>query len=182
MTHPKKSLLALSLAAGLLGCVGDPDLGADETSDAAAALDADVDVALDTRIVRDRWETAEPGCEDVIESLSPDHRLTLVGCEGEPLLGALVDRAGRIECVDAMTLLLQETTAHRATPTSTDPSPQPSHPGSPDADVAAFFVADGTRVDPTPTPVTEATRADPTPTPVTQPDREDPTPTPVMQD
>lgn len=180
----------LLLAALLLaGCLGDA------TVDATPVLDS-LERDFDT-LARVHWEAASPGCED-----QPIASLTLVTCENEPSLGALVDPEGKVICVDAMQTLLDELAA--ADPLAADPSPQPSHPGTPNGYAAAqmplesappaMMATSGTLRDPTPTPVVEAD--DPTPTPVTNPDllipfvrfqlppepeEDDPTPTPTME-
>ena len=183
-------LVSAVLVAALDGCVGDPELvlaegGAGELEPGAVQHG----VALDQEVDRAIWERATAGCEGVERDGS-----YLVACEGEPLLGAIVDsESGNVRCVDSLSLIIEEldTTEldmSNLAPTSADPSPQPSHPGihprSGGHYLAATRADDGgwtalaatTRADPTPTPVT---RADPTPTPVTRPD---PTPTPTMED
>ena len=183
MTRRLATLFAILSLAGLAGCAGDPALDGE-------ALDRSL---IDGELDRAVWEAASPGCEDVDPT-----GMTLAACEGEPLLGALVDAAGRVACVDAMSVLIDEVVAVRMLrPASADPSPQPSHPGMGDEgdDAAgrvvgtedpngdAFRPATGgvVRADPTPTPISEPLREDPTPTPVVEPrDQWDPTPTPVM--
>jgi hypothetical protein len=178
-----KLCIGLLVAAGLVGCVGDPDLVVRERAIAEPGI------ALDHEVDRALWGRATPGCEGI-----PREGSYLVACEGEPLLGAIVDSEnGNICCVDSLSLIIEELDtagmdASGIAPTSADPSPQPSHPGiHPRAGahrVAASRADDGgwaavnatIEADPTPTPVT---RADPTPTPVTQ---GDPTPTPTMED
>ena len=159
----------------LAGCVGDPDLRGVDTG-----LEAPANRPLE-EVERARWEAAEPGCEDVILV-----GVTLYACEGEPTLGALVDESGDVRCVDAMSILLEDLRgAMDIDPLAHDPSPQPSDPGAvpyqPTASsgteppaLTTATRADGSRADPTPTPVV---RADPTPTPITDPD---PTPTPIV--
>lgn len=102
---------------GLAACVGAPD-GEDP-------LDRSVHLRVDRSVARDAWIAAPAGCEDT------DARgLELVACEGEPLLGALVDPEGRVRCVDARSLLARETRfAPDVALRPSDPSPQPSHPG-----------------------------------------------------
>lgn len=163
----------------LAGCVGDPAL-VDTDPDLGGPFDRPLE-----EVERARWEAAEAGCEDVILV-----GVTLYACEGEPLLGALVDESGDVRCVDAMDVLVED--LRLATPTNPladDPSPQPSRPGglpyrpisgstTGRPAVSTATRAGGFREDPTPTPVVWA---DPTPTPITDPDRRDPTPTPVVE-
>ena len=101
---------------GLAACVGAPE-GEDMLDDG--------DDHDDRTVARDAWVDAPAGCEDT------DARdLELVGCQGEPLLGALVDAEGRVRCVDAWSLLARETRfAPDVALRPSDPSPQPSHPG-----------------------------------------------------
>lgn len=143
------------------------------------------------QVSRAEWEAAEAGCED-----APFAELHLVGCEGEPSLGALVDLEGDVVCVDALSVLRDELHRPAAEPLAADPSPQPSHPGpmgfAARVPVVGSARPGATRPDPTPTPIVEE---DPTPTPVTpnfvdrfvpQMERrgaeEDPTPTPTTED
>lgn len=168
----------------LAGCTGDPDL---DGSDATIRLQLE-------EVERSRCEAAPPGCEGVDIAA-----VTLYSCEGEPLLGALVDRDGGVLCVDAMSVLIEELRLVTE-PLADDPSPQPSHPGAASreptggsADEEPSVASSSTsaeplltpiaHADPTPTPVIEPVLRDPTPTPIVQPepDEEDPTPTPTME-
>ena len=166
---------ALSLAA----CAGDLD---HEIAAAEHALDAS-EIVVPTSV----WSLAQPGCED--EDFS---RVRLVRVEGEPLLGALV-KDDAVICVDSLSLLSAELdTGLAVDPLAADPSPQPSHPISQTFAASTHMPSDGSREDPTPTPVTNPDRPDPTPTPVTRPMQRDelrprvaspdPTPTPITED
>jgi len=178
-----RPICPLALLLALAGCAGDPALYADG---AVAASGRPV-------VARDRWEPAAAGCEDV-----PRPTADLFACEGEPELGALVDEAGEVLCVDAMSILDEALPRPRGPdPLAYDPSPQPSLSGvgatpvSGSSAAPTATAANGARADPTPTPVVRAdpdpqradgpTLLDPTPTPVVQPERdpEDPTPTPT---
>ena len=98
----------------LAGCAGDPDLVSSE-----AALDESVGGQLE--IDRSRWERATAGCEGADLSSS-----SLLGCAGEPLLGALMGRDGRVVCVDSLSLLREETRAVRMPTAGTIPDPTPT--------------------------------------------------------
>ncbi len=74
-----------------------------------------------------RWRAAPAGCEDVM-----DTGLVLALCDGEPMLGALVDTDGQVRCVDALGLLVPPTRLDvRLDPRAGDPSPQPNRPPPP---------------------------------------------------
>lgn len=104
--------LALALSA-VAGCAGDPDL--------------ERTVAPLERVERWQWEPAPPGCESVVRT-----NVTLAACAGEPLLGALVDRQGRVRCVDSLVLLTRELDPSLTiAPLAGDPSPQPNRPPPP---------------------------------------------------
>ena len=169
-----------------VACAGDP-----AHEQAAEASHVDVEIPAEA------WSEAEPGCEAAAETHA---YLRLAGCAGEPLLGALLDRDGAVVCVDSLSLLLAEQEV-RVDPAAADPSPQPSRPNDrrePPVTqqyrqtTAHQTAEDGSRRDPTPTPITDPDRADPTPTPVIHvygpsPVRArivtpDPTPTPVVED
>ncbi len=113
--RPSALLAALAvLAASLVGCAGDPQL---ESAVAPATLTVD----------RTLCEVAPPGCEGV-----RGDGLTLASCRGEPLLGALVDAAGGVRCVDALSLLQVEIGPRSSTSLAAgDPSPQPNRPPPP---------------------------------------------------
>ena len=182
-----KRLIPIALLALLSGCVGDLAV------DGAPTLEGIT--PLDHTVVMGQWEDAPAGCEDAPEDLA------LYRVEDQPLLGALVDDEGGVFCVDAISVLIEELDVAGAL--RADPSPQPSHPGSPDTQHALIAYTSeggsdapsqgGTQADPTPTPTVYE---DPTPTPVINPDwapqplpevverdpdEEDPTPTPTME-
>lgn len=183
-----KRFIPIFVLALLSGCVGDLAVDGDPSLDGAPTL-------ADTLAIG-QWEEAEPGCEDAIRD-----DLTLYRVDEQPLLGALVDDEGKVICVDALAVLVDELEAAGAL--AADPSPQPSHPGAPDTQQTRIAYSSmgsseapaegGTRSDPTPTPTVYG---DPTPTPVINPDwapqprpemaerdpdERDPTPTPTME-
>jgi hypothetical protein len=110
-----KCLAAASLALSVSGCIGDP----------LAALDRPEPEAT---VERAEWEPAPAGCEGVDAK-----SLRLAVCEGEPLLGALVDWRGDVRCVDSFSLLTLELgPSESIDPVAGDPSPQPNHPRPPE--------------------------------------------------
>lgn len=114
-----KSLALATLALATAGCLGDP------TVDLSPPR-------LDTQVERVAWEPAPAGCEG-----ADPRGLTLAACEGEPLLGALIGRAGEVRCVDSLSLLRVELTRFSGIdPLAGDPSPQPNYP-RPDDDHCA---------------------------------------------
>ena len=110
-----KSLAAVLLALSVSGCIGDP----------LVALDpAEPDITVE----RVEWEPAPAGCEGVDAKA-----LRLAACEGEPLLGALIDGRGEVHCVDSFSLLqLELSPTESIDPVAGDPSPQPNHPRPPE--------------------------------------------------
>lgn len=110
-----KSLAAVFLAFSAAGCIGDP-LAAPDRPEPEVSVE------------RAQWEPAPAGCEGVDAKA-----LTLAACEGEPLLGALVDRGGDVRCVDSFSLLtLELSPTQPVDPVAGDPSPQPNHPRPPE--------------------------------------------------
>lgn len=110
-----KSLAAVLLALSISGCAGDPLVALDPPE-------------REERVARAEWEVAPPGCEGV-----EARGLRLAVCEGEPLLGALVDGEGDVRCVDSFSLLRLELSATQPfDPVAGDPSPQPNYPRPPD--------------------------------------------------
>ena len=111
-----KSLAAVLLALSVSGCVGDPLVAVDPPERPEATVE------------RAEWEPAPAGCEGI------DARaLRLAACEGEPLLGALVDWRGAVHCVDSLSLLqLELGSTQPFDPVAGDPSPQPNRPPPPD--------------------------------------------------
>ncbi len=106
-------LTALTLWAGLwaTGCAGDPDL---------AAVSATI--TQRAPVERLQWERAPAGCEDVI-SLA-----VIRPCVDAPALGALVDGAGRVLCVDAISTLEEERGPGPTVGATWDPTPTPISP------------------------------------------------------
>jgi hypothetical protein len=110
-----KSLLIVALALSAAGCIGDP---------LAALAPPEPDVSVE----RASWESAPAGCED-----ADAPGLKVATCDGEPLLGALVDGQGEVHCVDALSLLQAELgPTEPFDPRAGDPSPQPNHPRPPE--------------------------------------------------
>lgn len=147
-----------------IGCVATPDDIAVEESFRAPAI------AIE-------WDAVpEGGCEDADKA-----ELELVRVEGQPYLGALVDREGAVQCVDALAVLVQEIDTLGIAPRAGDPSPQPAMPV--DRVYAEGEALGVPVVQPEPVPPAQPVflpeHGDPTPTPVV---REDPTPTPVTED
>lgn len=180
--------LVVALLVLVVGCAGDPEI---LDLDAAAARGYE-------SLPRESWEGAPAGCEDADLA-----RLELFACEGESLLGALVEPGGEVVCVDAMSVLLSEIA--ELEPSGSDPNPQPSEPitspfttarrvATSSSEPVATSSGGGAEADPTPTPAIER---DPTPTPAIvggvevgdtlvfpfgdEPEEEDPTPTPAME-
>ncbi|MBX3271330.1 MAG: hypothetical protein KF729_13780 [Sandaracinaceae bacterium] len=172
--------LVLAIALGT-GCALDV-----ATPEDLAAFSAVEGLAL---VPRADWERAPAGCEGAAVA-----SLRLAGCEGEPALGALVDGAGAVVCVDALGALYAQLRA-TATPSAlpSDPSPQPSHP-EPLLQGNALHPISAESPPPMPLSARPVVTRDPTPTPVIDerllarlgragsgPDKEDPTPTPTTE-
>lgn len=110
-----KSLAAVFLALSVSGCIGDPLVAIDPPEPEVTVERAD-------------WEPAPAGCEGI-----DANALRLALCEGEPLLGALVDWRGDVHCVDSFSLLTLEVgSSEPIDPVAGDPSPQPNHPRPPE--------------------------------------------------
>ncbi|MGE0790960.1 MAG: hypothetical protein AB7S26_35140, partial [Sandaracinaceae bacterium] len=154
--------MACAIAAGLVGCVGDPTLGEDETALEGEAV-----------VPRSVWEDAPAGCEGIDLAL-----VSLARVEDEPLLAALVNGDGSVACVDSLSTLLLELRAERIE-LSEDPSPQPSDPSDPDVLTDITPVSLDTGGAPPGASSMEDPTAGPPPTPMYPSPVSGPTPTPM---